>query len=89
MSQSKEKPTWPLGVRVEVEFFDSCASGRWRTVADHRKDSHPSLCRSVGYLLERTARHVTVAQSISSNSQDVADTMSIPLAAVRSIKRLR
>ena len=84
-----KKPRWPLHVRVEVEFVDSCTRGTWSSLEEHRRESSPSLCRSVGYLLERTATHVTVAQSISSHSQSVADTMSIPRACVRAIKRLR
>jgi hypothetical protein len=83
------KSRWPLLVRVEVEFVDACTRGTWSTLEEQRRESRPSRCRSIGYLVERTATHVTVAQSISSASQNVADTMSIPRRAVLSIKKLR
>ena len=80
---------WPLNTRVEIEFVDACTNGNWNSVDVHRRDSHPSLCRTIGYLVEHTAKYVTVAQSISSNSQNCADTMSVPRAAVKRMRRVK
>jgi hypothetical protein len=86
---ASRKSRWPLAERVEVEFDDACSSGQWRTMADHRRDDGPSRCRSIGYLLERSSRCITLAQSQSRDTQNVADTMSIPRKAVIAIRRLR
>jgi hypothetical protein len=86
---SKRTGRWPLPQRVEVEFEDACASGSWRQMADHRKDDHPSRCRSIGYLLEKTRTYVTVAQSQARETQNVSDTMSIPRGAIVAIRKLR
>ena len=89
MSQAKK---WPIKRCVEIEFTDACTSGGWMALERQRKETGTSLCRSIGFLVDATADHVTVAQSISQTTENVSDTMSIPRAAIRrmiTVKGLR
>ncbi len=79
---------WPLNTRVEVEWVDSCTNGKWASVDVHRAESRPSLCRSIGYLLERSDKRVVVAQSMSTDTGHVSDTMAIPRVAVKRMRRI-
>ena len=80
---------WPVNVRVEVEWVDSCTRGNWDSLERHRKESRPSRCRSIGYLIESSDRCITVAQSMSTDSQNISDTMSIPRKAITRVRRIQ
>jgi hypothetical protein len=70
---------------VEVEWTDSCSQGGWGTTESHLSN-HPSTCRTVGYLLARDKRRITVVQSQSDTTLNVAEGMSIPAFAVKRIR---
>jgi hypothetical protein len=82
------KQRWPLRRCVEVEWVDSCTDGRWASVAIHRKESHPSTCRTIGYIVDNSPKHIILAQSQSIDTQHCTDTMAIPKSAVRRVKRV-
>jgi hypothetical protein len=81
-------PKWPLRARVEVEWRDSASRGGWDSVGNHRQRRQVGPCRSIGYLLTQDKDVVQLAQSMSSMTQDVNDTVTIPRENVIRMKRL-
>ena len=79
---------WPLTKRVEVEWMDSCATGGWKSVETHLKNSGLLICRTLGYLVEETEVHLLIAQSQSHDTKNVSDTIAIPRAMVRRFRRI-
>ena len=73
---------------VEVEWVDSVSEGGWRKPAAYLEHIAPDRCRTVGYLLKSNRTLVTVFQSLSDNTGNVTDSITIPRAAVKSMKRL-
>lgn len=88
MKKKTNQPRWPLRAIVEVEWRDSCSNKQWASLEQHRRDSGPSICRSVGYLLSKSATEVIVAQSLSLTTGHIADTMAIPFETVSRMRRL-
>jgi hypothetical protein len=75
--------------RVEVEWWDSASADLgWRPQAEYRKEVGPLQCRTVGYLLNRTPKHVTVVQNWDRNDK-VSDSMSIPRSCITKLRVLR
>ena len=72
---------------VKVKWTDSIHGAGWN---DHRaaSTSRPTKITTVGYLLERDKDRVVVAQSVSDDTEELGNLLTIPRAAVRSIKRL-
>lgn len=77
---------WPLGKLVEVEWIDSCHNQGWGSIENHKRESGPATCRTVGYLVESTSKRVVLAQSQSSYSGHAGDIMTIPRSCVRKTK---
>lgn len=84
-----EDKKWPLNERVEVEWIDSCTNGVWAPPSYHITESKPTTCRSIGYILVEDTKKIVVAQSMSLNTGNICDTMSIPRVAVLKIKRIK
>jgi hypothetical protein len=85
------KSPWPLKRLVEVEWRDACTHSAWEDANVHRekaRDIERKLLRSVGYLVRCNRRSVTIAQSMSSMTQYVSDSITIPRGEVRSIRQL-
>ena len=76
---------WPLHIRVEVEWVDSCSNPTWAAVPYHLKNSTISRCRSIGYVVRNDASQVLLAQSMSNDTTNIADTIAIPTPCILSI----
>lgn len=74
---------------VSVRWIDSTMNGHWHAASAVGAALDPTATiASVGYLLEKTRKHIVLAQSLSEGSQEVGNLLSIPRFAVVSIKRL-
>lgn len=72
--------------RVEIEWIDSCGrTGIWESL-DELEPLVPFPAVTIGYLLEKTKTHVTVAQTL--NPECVARRFTIPLGCIKKIRRL-
>ena len=80
---------WPLSRKVEVEWIDSCSTGRWASEEDYRQNAGISVCRSTGYLLSKDKREVILVQSMSNTTANMADAIAIPTKAVVKVRKLR
>ena len=76
------QPRFPI---YEVEWLDSAHTPGWRAEST---DYGTSICLTVGYLLHRDRAMVSLVQSQSQHGS-VAEIISIPRVAVRSMKRLK
>ena len=74
---------------VEIEWIDSCSSRGWASKEHHIGDFSVSSCRSTGYVIEKTKDIITLAQSLGDDTKNIADTISIPLVAVKKIRTLK
>ena len=83
------KSKWPLHKVVEIEWIDSMTNGGWRSIESYKGDPALALCRTAGYLVEKTKDHITIMQNQSLRSGHVSDSMSIPMVAVKSIRVLK
>lgn len=74
---------------VIIEWLDANAADGWTNMKKAR--SHPlAECFSVGYIVRRNFRQITLAQSISSDKGDTCDALiSIPTSCIKSIKELK
>ena len=73
---------------VKIEWLDANAADGW--VSRARARTHPlAKCSTVGYVIKRNYRQITVAQSISTDKGDTCDAIiSIPTSCIQSIKEL-
>ena len=76
---------------VEVEWLDSCVDSGWHASDAAFVRAAPSICTSVGILIERTPKQIVLAQSLTSNEEgeQLADVLTIPAAVVKRVRRLR
>lgn len=81
--------SFPLLSMLEIEWVDSCSSKGWGSRDYHIKDFAESHCRTVGYLIERSKTSMSLAQSISDDTKNLADVMSIPTVAIKKVRRLK
>jgi len=79
-----------LGQTVEVEWIDSCGDSGW-VGASEVGLYNVSSNRTAGYLVSRDGHQVKVAQSrcTTPGVKPWGSIISIPVVAVRRIKRLR
>ena len=84
MAKSKKK--WGP---VLIKWIDSCASKGWGSRDYHLKEFAYSTCYTTGFLMERTKKYISVCQSFSEDTKNMADTISIPMACVKSVKFLK
>lgn len=80
---------FPLSRRVEVDWRDSASRGGWDTVEHHRAYSKVGPMRSIGYLLKKDKDVIQLAQSMSSLTEHVADTVTIPRENITRIRTVR
>ena len=79
---------------VEVYWVDSQSNNGWQGVNSKIYDTTNTslLCRSVGMFVKKTKDRVTIAQSIAFENDggvySMNDTITIPLCAVKEIKKL-
>jgi hypothetical protein len=74
---------------VEIEWTDSCSSNGWGTPERHMSKYTISRCRSVGYLIERNAKHVIVSQSLSDDTGNAAEVLAVPASCIKRLRRLK
>jgi hypothetical protein len=79
------KPTFRA---VEVRWVDSCHRSGWEAMARRRVEQQVSECRSVGYLLDRNADRIRLVQSVDETLDSAAEGLTIPMCAVRSVRKL-
>jgi hypothetical protein len=84
--KSKSKGwTWPP--LVLVEWVDSHRSEGWHAWEPR---TEPLVCRSVGYLVRRNRRAVTVAASVTrEETAQRCGEITIPTCAIRKVRRLK
>ena len=70
---------------VEVTWQDSAFYKGW-----HPKGQHvaPSSCRTTGYLVEKTGRHVVVAMNSEDDDGGYGEAMAIPRSCISAIRKL-
>jgi hypothetical protein len=71
---------------VEIHWVDAASDSGWqgqKAPGDETVD-----CRTVGYLLKRDSRVITVAQNVSHHGS-TGEWMTIPVSCVRRVRRLR
>jgi hypothetical protein len=74
---------------VLVEWADSAAYSRWRSIEGYREATHPSQCISVGFLLLKDEKRVVILQSEDGDEHgEVAEALAIPRACVKRIRYL-
>ena len=56
---------------------------------EYCKEAHPTICRSIGYLLKKDAHEIVVMQTMSSDTGHMSDSMAIPWVAVRKMRVLK
>ena len=77
---------------VLVIWRDSVAANGWRSPDDWHKwiASDGEIQETVGFLFERTKRHIAIVQSVQqSKARSMASLLQIPAVAVLSVRRLR
>lgn len=73
---------------VEIEWVDSCSVGGWHR-PEHFTEASIANCRTVGYILERTSRHIVVVQNYGDDTRNVGEGMAIPAKAIKRVRRLK
>lgn len=81
---SQKKKSYPL---VEVTWADSSSTTGWQ----REVDTVPLTCWSAGYLVHKDKTSVVVALNASSNlsRNSFGDTIVIPAAVVKNIRKLK
>ena len=70
---------------VLIEWVDSKGMERWEYL-DEIESIRPSLCYSVGFMIEDTAEYKTIALGLSDTQ--VLGRTTIPAGCIKSIKKL-
>jgi hypothetical protein len=71
---------------VEIEWLDSYGLGPTWETKDYMEPLIPSCIRSIGFLVETTKTHTTIAQSAS--SEQVAGRLCIPSGCIKRIRKI-
>lgn len=80
---------------VEVEWDDSASSHGWRSPEEVLTETGTTACRSVGYLVRKTTRLVTIVQSRHDLLREpgikdfMGEALTIPRSVVRRIRVLK
>jgi hypothetical protein len=70
---------------VEINWVDSCGSP---TIWEEPEPMPPLSIISIGYLLEKNDKYVTICQSVS-ESENVGRRFTIPAGCIKKIKVIR
>jgi len=77
---------------IEVYWVDSHCINGWRNGRHAEKTINDALCCTVGMLIKKTKKRITIVQSISltknGDVDNVAETITIPMCVVKRIKKL-
>lgn len=74
--------------KVEVGWVDATSHSGWMEVAEMREKA-AVLMHTVGYLIERTKKHVKLVRSREDTGFAVGDVFIIPTDWVNRVKRLK
>lgn len=69
--------------RVEVTWVDSATVEGWKS---RDETTAPVRCRSIGYVVERTATKIVLAQS--QTSEQLCGLFAIPAGAITKVRKL-
>ena len=72
---------------VKIEWVDSARSFDWSLLEEI--DNKPVNCISVGFLIENTKEHITIAQNYGFKPEQVCNLITIPKCSVKNIKKLK
>lgn len=70
---------------VYVEWEDSCTTYGWRP----REGNATSMIRSVGIVVERNPKTLTLSTSENDECSRYVDQIAIPMSAVRTLRKVR
>lgn len=70
---------------VKVDWIDSATEGGWQKKC--KTSGGVCTCYSVGFVIRRNKRELTLAQS-KSEFGNIAEVISIPTSCIKSIKQL-
>ena len=73
--------------KVQIEWIDSKAGSNEWEYWDELEPLKPTLCRSIGYIIEDTPKYKTIAHTISESQ--ILGRITIPKACIKKIKELR
>lgn len=73
---------------LEVHWHDACTTSLWRSRKDYLELAEPVHCRTVGYLLKKTKRSLTLIMT-QGNNDDINGSMTIPRDWIQKITTLR
>ena len=73
---------------VKVNWLDSNSNGGWHDITS-AKHIRPSLCITIGYVIDEADDYITIASSLAVINDSVSDVMCIPKFAVSSIETIR
>ena len=76
---------YPLAV---VDWIDSAGDNACWINKKHIRSMPPCKCRTVGFILEETKKHITLLQNIS-DSDEIMGRITIPQVAIKKKKILR
>jgi hypothetical protein len=77
---------------VIVEWEDITHHTGWRDMAGSRTKAVPSLCRSIGAVIRKDDKQLSIVQTLSENDphgDDVLGILAIPIGCVRKITVLK
>lgn len=78
-----------IGTLIEVVWIDSAFHRGWSKAETKRQEMGISECRTAGYFISADKLTLNVATSTADKGASYADGMSIPRAAVKTVRRLR
>lgn len=71
---------------VEITWTDSTTHGGWMDL-DEANDSMAMMCTTVGYIVKKSRKQVTLAQSISANGQ-MGEILCVPTSVIQELREL-
>lgn len=72
---------------VVIDWVDSVRAFDWTLIED--VDDKSLDCISVGFLLNETKEHVTIAQNYGSVPKQVCNLITIPKCSIKNIKEIK
>ena len=74
---------------VEVLWDDACSASGWREAAELKNNVALSPCRTVGYILHKTSKFLSIVQSMGETNGYAADATTIPVSCIRKVRKLK
>ena len=74
---------------VKVEWIDSCSGLQGWTFTNQQPKVKPIMITTLGVICKKTKKSIRVAQSHSNPMDQIHNYIDIPLAVVKSIRRIK